>query len=100
MIEQIEVDKAWKCPTCGDWFTDGEKECGDCGYKKMDFKVGDHFKINRGLPKDPPHKCHVLAIVDENYVVFKWYGRHKQWWHYQVEHRDVLEAIANRYINE
>ena len=31
-----------------------------------------------------PYKCHVLAVVDDNQVVFKWYGKHKQWWHYDV----------------
>jgi DNA-directed RNA polymerase subunit RPC12/RpoP len=30
---QIETQKAWQCPHCGDWFTDGETECGDCDYK-------------------------------------------------------------------
>ena len=31
--QSIESDPAWQCPYCGDWFLDGEKECGDCGYQ-------------------------------------------------------------------
>lgn len=50
------------------------------------FKVGDtfHILLNGQNPAKPPHKCHVVGIVDVDYVVYKWYGRHKQWWHYDV----------------
>ena len=33
---QIEVDKAWQCPYCGDWFTDGEVKCEDCDYEQKE----------------------------------------------------------------
>ncbi len=64
-----------------------------CGSVWMDsqavgFKEGSTFWIHRGPGK--PYKAHVLAIVDQDWVVFKWYGRHKQWWHYNVDHKSGL----------
>ncbi len=59
------------------------------------FKNGDTFHLLKGPM--PAYKCHVVATVDGTMVVYKWYGRHKQWWHYQVEHEDVLEIQAERY---
>lgn len=48
----------------------------------MKYKKGQTYPIIRGEGKT--YKAHIVAIVDKNYVVFKWYGRHKQWWHYEV----------------
>jgi len=44
--------------------------------------VGTKFKHNGYLK-------HVLAIVDEDRIVVKYFGKHKQWWHYEV-----LEAFS------
>ncbi len=60
----------------------------------MVFKVDRTFYLNKGQGK--PYKCHIVAIVDEEYIVYKWYGRRKQWWHYEVEH----EWLLNRIIKE
>lgn len=54
------------------------------------MKVGSIFYINKGMPTDKPYKCHVLAIVDEDMIVYKWFGRRKQWWHYEVDPIEVL----------
>lgn len=54
----------------------------------MLFKAGDKPKAwlsNRA------YKIHVVAVVDDNQIVFKWYGKHKQWWHYEVRHADDLK---------
>lgn len=60
----------------------------------MEFKVGDtHHKF---IGPGNPYKIHVVAIVDEVHVVYKWYGKHKQWWHYEVEHKDLLEIQIER----
>ena len=32
-IRQLDTDKSWQCPQCGDWFTDGENRCEDCDYQ-------------------------------------------------------------------
>ncbi len=49
----------------------------------MEFKIGSTHYLRLGIGK--PYKIHIVAIVDECYVVYKWYGRRKQWWHYEVE---------------
>jgi len=51
----------------------------------IDFKIGETFRI-----KD--YKIHICAIVDEEMVVYKYYGKHKQWWHYEVESRYELTS--------
>jgi hypothetical protein len=63
---------------------------------KMKFKVGEHFYLDKGLPKDGIYKCHILAVVDKHYIVYKWWGKHKQWWHYEVESSKLLEIQIGR----
>lgn len=63
---------------------------------KIKFEVGKTFKLRKGFG-DRLYKCHVLAIVDKDYIVYKWYGRHKQWWHYEVEHWWYLEQQVKKY---
>lgn len=41
------------------------------------------------------YKIHVLAVVDEYYVVYRFYGVHKQWWHYRVEYWDKVKTMYN-----
>lgn len=94
------------CKICGEKF--GTTDCitwykCECEREKERkeqnamFKVGGthHIRIPslKGLEL---YKIHILAIVDESYVVYKWYGRHKQWWHYQVEHQEWLQAKIDR----
>jgi len=61
----------------------------------MKFNPGDTFYLRKGLPSDPLYKCHVVAVVDECMVVYKWYGKRKQWWHYEVEDEEFLESMIN-----
>ena len=63
----------------------------------MQFKVGDTYHIMLGLGK--PYKIHIVSIIDDNMVVYKWYGRHKQWWHYVVEIDSILEIKIERAHN-
>jgi hypothetical protein len=46
------------------------------------LEVGKKYRIDYGFEIK---KIHVLVIVDEDQIVYKWYGKHKQWWHYGVE---------------
>ena len=55
-----------------------------------EYAVGDTHHI--WDPISGQIKIHILAIVDEGYIVFKWYGKHKQWWHYEVLHNYSLTA--------
>jgi len=58
----------------------------------MAFKVGNKYKAL--LAPGAPYKIHVLAIIDENQVVFKYYGRYKQRWHYEVLSTQSLEIFC------
>ena len=60
----------------------------------MEFKIGDTHPLHCGAGK--PYKIYVLAIIDGDQIAFKWYGRHKQWWHYQIEHADILDIRIER----
>lgn len=58
----------------------------------MDFKVGDTHQVSQITPNGRKfYKIHILAVVDQCQIVFKWYGKHKQWWHYEVKSAEWLE---------
>ncbi len=61
---------------------------------RMKFKKGDTHHLYLGLGK--PYKIHIVAIIDREMVVYKWYGRTKQWWHYKIEHREILSMTIQR----
>lgn len=65
--------------------------------KEKTYKIGDTFHLLKGPL--PAYKCHIVGIVDENMIVYKWYGRHKQWWHYSVEAAWLLDMIIPN-VNE
>ena len=29
-------------------------------------------------------RIHIRAIIEGNNIVYRWYGAHKQWWHYEI----------------
>ncbi len=60
------------------------------------FKKGDTYQILYMMGPGKPYKIHILEIVDGDYIVFKWYGRHKQWWHYDIKHRNTLEIYIKK----
>ena len=47
------------------------------------FKAGETYSLQfaAGLHR---YKIHILAIIEERQVVYRWYGKHKQWWHYEI----------------
>jgi len=59
---------------------------------EIKLKVGDAFYI-----KNDPRKYHVIEILEkERYpqVVLKYYGKHKQWWHYEIEPKfSIIERL-------
>lgn len=55
----------------------------------MQFETGD---IHKCWLNGRNYKIHIVAVVDGCMVVYKWYGKHKQWWHYEVKHADDLEC--------
>lgn len=56
------------------------------------FKPNITFRdrINSG---DGEYLVHVLGVFDKDYVAVKYYGKHKQWWHY--EFLDVWTLYAH-----
>lgn len=40
------------------------------------------------------NKCHVINTIhddDRILIVYKWHGRYKQWWHYEIEDEMLLD---------
>lgn len=58
--------------------------------KKINFKKGGTFYWPQG---ENNYKCHIVEMIECNMVVFKWYGKHKQWWHYEVEDADHIQRM-------
>jgi hypothetical protein len=58
--------------------------------KKNNIEIGKTFHIQIGPGK--PYKIHIISVIDDNgiLVVYKYYGRHKQKWHYEVVHASSL----------
>ena len=58
----------------------------------MNFKIGDTFySYNKGIPGEK-YKCYICDIVDDDMIVYKWYGKRKQCWHYEVSHFGIIES--------
>jgi len=50
------------------------------------IKIGKKYKIRYGEDHPLNKTVHILAIVDEDIFVLKWWGRHKKRWFYNVEY--------------
>ena len=49
----------------------------------LTLDIGDCF-----YEKTYNYKYHIVAILDEEpekMIVYKYYGDHKQWWHYEIK---------------
>jgi hypothetical protein len=44
-------------------------------------------------------KIHVLAVIDRDQIVYKFFGRQRQWWHYGIHDCDTLKACFERVNN-
>lgn len=62
------------------------------------FKPGDIFYSLFIGPRYElkPYKCHILAIVDKEYVVYKWWSIYKRYWRYSIEHYEIIEINNKR----
>jgi hypothetical protein len=45
-------------------------------------------------------RIHIIAVVDDGEVVYRYFGRHKQWWHYGVENWKRIKAYHEWGIKE
>jgi hypothetical protein len=55
----------------------------------LEFKKGETHQARIGLPK--PYKIHICEVIDQYWVVYKYYGRSKQYWHYAIEYDSIVE---------
>ena len=64
----------------------------------MEFEIGKSYTADIQA-KGETYKIHVLSIVDKDMVVFKFYGKQKQRWHYDVRRKCDL-AVRVAWANE
>lgn len=53
------------------------------------MKIGDTFYKRDGI------KYHIVNILTDNYVqliVYKFFGKNKRWWHYEIEEYEIFET--------
>ena len=68
---------------------------------EMNIQVGKKYRLFYGKGHPMNKLMHIRAIVDKEYIVFRWYGKHKQWWHYQIECRFFFELnMKNNTLKE
>lgn len=53
--------------------------------KKSFFKIGGSLRVRFPWAQDI-YRIHIVAIVENEMIVYRYYGKHKQWWHYGIEH--------------
>lgn len=58
--------------------------------RKQSFKKGWSYQVQFNWSQYK-HRIHVLEIIDGDMIVYKYYGRTKQWWHYGIERRSQLQ---------
>ena len=62
--------------------------------------IGKAYNINFGKGNPNNKKIHVLAVVDEDYYVCKYWQKYKQRWNYNVEHVGFLQLLyGNKYLH-
>ncbi len=55
---------------------------------------GDVIRVHCGFDdRGMRGPFHVRGRVDGR-IVFRWYGEHKQWWHYRIEDRSWWEIVV------
>lgn len=56
----------------------------------MTFKKGKAYTIYISSVGEN-RKCHIVELIENDMIVYKYFGKHKQWWHYFVQSRSELE---------
>lgn len=55
----------------------------------MNFEKGKSYTIM--VPSlGELRKAHIVELIENDMIVYKWFGKRKQWWHYFVESRDRM----------
>lgn len=57
----------------------------------MTFKKGRSYHIHL-MDAGRSQKIHIVEIIENDMIVYKFFGKHKQWWHYRINHLSELET--------
>lgn len=66
------------------------------------FQKGQTYKWDGG---GYYYKIHIVEIIDEGLsycplIVFRYFGKHKQWWHYEIKSAALLTIDISRTANK
>jgi hypothetical protein len=70
----------------------------------IDFQPGQTYRAH--IPfSNLPMKIHIMYVLpsfykDSKLIVYRVFGKHKQWWHEFMEIDDMLEFYINKAKNE
>lgn len=65
----------------------------------MTIAKGKSFTIyDSGIAAN--RKIHIVELIENDMIVYKYYGKHKQWWHYVVKSRKQIEFMIELGIEE
>lgn len=56
----------------------------------MKFKKGQSFRMHISALGEA-RKVHIVALIENDMVVYKYFGKHKQWWHCFVDSKSQIE---------
>ena len=65
----------------------------------MTFEKGKTYRIHDQSIGES-RKIHIVELIENDMIVYKYFGKHKQWWHYFVESKKQLEfyfELAKKY---
>lgn len=43
------------------------------------------------MDADWTQKIHIVELIENEMIVYKFFGKRKRWWHYRVTHKRELE---------
>ena len=62
----------------------------------MEFKAGQRYHMLNNQHRIGRTKIHIVAVIEDDghiIIVYKWYGLHKQWWHYEIESQYAMDLM-------
>lgn len=56
----------------------------------MTFKKGKAYHIWL-MDAGRIQKIHIVELIENDMIVYKFFGKHKQWWYYRINHKREIE---------
>lgn len=44
-------------------------------------------------------RIHIVELIENDMIVYKYFGKHKQWWHYKINSSLELNEYYERMLN-